>query len=202
MNMNRETWLNTITQAYLVKHFASKGYTIPANVRLSASFTSRGAGMRKGQKTRRIGECWTSSASGDNTIEIMISPVIQDSVKAVGILIHELVHATVGNEAGHGKVFKQCALSVGLQGQMRSTSASPELKAIIQSWVLEAGQYPHAPLTQSGIKKQSTRMIKCVCSHCGYQVYTSKKWIEVVPPSCPDNECEAFGWSMNVGTSD
>ena len=160
---------------------------------MSCSLTSR---------KKAIGQCWSSEASEDKHFEIFIHPSLADSVEVIDTLIHELCHATVGNQAGHGKVFKQCALSVGLQGQMRSTSASPELKAIIQSWVLEAGQYPHAPLTQSGIKKQSTRMIKCVCSHCGYQVYTSKKWIEVVPPSCPDNECEAFGWSMNVGTSD
>jgi hypothetical protein len=117
---------------------------------------------------------------------------------AIDILIHELVHATVGIKAGHKAPFKKCANAVGLIGQMRSAGASPELKAIIQSWVDEAGQYPHAPLTQSGIKKQSTRQIKCVCSHCGYQVYTSKKWIEIAKPVCPDVDCEANGWDMNV----
>ena len=187
--LNREAYLNYITDTYARPHFQTKGYTIPANVRMSCSLTSH---------KKAIGQCWSSEASEDKHFEIFIHPSQADSVGVIDTLIHELCHATVGNKAGHGKVFKQCALSVGLQGQMRSASASPELKAIIQSWVDEAGQYPHAPLTSSGIKKQSTRMIKCVCSHCGYQVYTSKKWIEVVPPSCPDNECEAFGWDMRA----
>jgi hypothetical protein len=186
MNMNRETWLNTITQAYLVKHFASKGYTIPANVRLSASFTSRGAGMRKGQKARRIGECWVSSASADNTIEIMISPVIEDSVKAVGILIHELVHATVGNENGHNAVFKRCANAVGLAGKMTATTESPELVELITQWVADVGSYPHAKLNDN-IGKQSTRMYRCKCrsAGCGYTMRISSKWLKVAIPSCP-----------------
>jgi hypothetical protein len=121
---------------------------------------------------------------------------------AIDILIHELVHATVGIKAGHKAPFKKCANAVGLIGQMRSAGASPELKAIIQTWVDEAGEYPHAPLTQSGIKKQSTRMIKCACKSCGYQVYTSKKWIELALPVCPDSDCDSYGEGMTVQTKD
>ena len=187
--LNREAYLNYITDTYARPHFASKGYTIPENVRMSCSLTST---------KKAIGECWSNLASGDNHYEIFIAPKIADSVMAIDILIHELVHATVGIKAGHKAPFKKCANAVGLIGQMRSAGASPELKAIIQSWVDEAGQYPHAPLTQSGAKKQTTRQIKCVCSHCGYQVYTSKKWIEIAKPVCPDVDCEANGWDMNV----
>jgi hypothetical protein len=190
---NRETYLNHITNTYARPLFESKGYTIPDNIRMSCSLTSR---------KQAIGQCWSSEASGDNHFEIFIAPSQADSVEVIDTLIHELCHATVGNRAGHGKVFKQCANAVGLEGQMRSASANAELKALIQSWVNEAGQYPHAPLTQSGIKKQGTRMIKCVCSHCEYQVYTSKKWIEVALPTCPDQDCEAYGWGMTVETKE
>jgi len=190
---NRETYLNYITDTYVRDHFKAKGYTIPANVRMSCSLTST---------KKAIGQCWSSLNSADNHFEIFISPKVADSVEVIDILIHELVHATVGIKAGHKAPFKACAIAVGLESKMTSASANADLKATIQSWVDEAGQYPHAPLTQSGIKKQSTRMLKCVCSKCGYQVYTSKKWIEVVPPSCPDNECEAYGWSMDVNLPD
>jgi len=186
---NRETYLNYITDTYARPHFAKAGYTIPDNVRMSCSLTS---------SKKHIGECWSSANSEDNTSEIFISPKVADSVEVIDILIHELCHATVGNKAGHGKVFKQCANAVGLEGQMRSASANAELKALIQSWVDQAGQYPHAPLMQSNTKKQTTRQIKCVCSHCEYQVYTSKKWIEVALPTCPDQDCEAYGWGMTV----
>ena len=191
--LNREAYLNYITDTYARPHFQAKGYTIPDRVRMSCSLTS---------SKKHIGECWSNANSEDNHCEIFISPKVADSVEVIDILIHELCHATVGNKAGHGVIFKKCANAVGLEGQMRSASAGAELKAIIQSWVAEAGDYPHAPLTSSGIKKQTTRQIKCVCSHCGYQVYTSKKWIEVSLPTCPDSDCEAFGWNMTANLSE
>jgi len=190
---NRETYLNYITDTYARPYFESKGYTIPQNIRMSCSLTSR---------KQAIGQCWASEASGDNTFEIFIAPSQADSIEVIDTLIHELVHATVGIKAGHGKVFKQCATTVGLEGKMTSASANPELKALIAQWVSEAGQYPHAPLTSSGIKKQSTRMIKCVCDSCGYQVYTSRKWIEVSIPKCPDRECDDYFVEMTVNTDE
>jgi hypothetical protein len=190
--LNREAWLGMMTEQYIKPHFQAKGYTIPENVRMSCAFTSRGA------SGKRIGECWSNKSSEDNTFEIFIHPAISDSNRVADILIHELVHATVGLQAGHGKSFKQCATSVGLTGKMTATIATEELKAIIEQWIAELGQYPHATLSSNGIKKQSTRMIKCVCSKCDYQVYTSKKWIEVSIPVCPDVDCEAYNWNMTV----
>lgn len=187
--MNRESYLNYITNTYARPHFAKAGYTIPANIRMSCSLTSR---------KKHIGECWSSDASQDQHFEIFISPKVADSVEVIDILIHELCHATVGNKAGHGAIFKKCALAVGLEGKMTSASASPELKAIIQSWVDQAGQYPHAPLTQSNIKKQSTRLLKCVCGECGYTVRLAKKWLDVATPECPNPDCFNHGYPMQT----
>lgn len=193
--LNREAWLGLLTEQYIKPHFEAKGYTIPDNVRMSCAFTSRGA------SGKRIGECWSNESSQDGTFEIFIHPAIADSKRVADILIHELVHATVGLEAGHGKQFKQCAVAVGLTGKMTATIATEELKATIGEWVAELGEYPHATLSSNGIKKQSTRMIKCVCSDCGYQVYTSRKWIEVALPTCPNYECEYQGSELlpNLG---
>jgi hypothetical protein len=184
--LNRESWLNIITENHIKPHFTAKGYAIPDNVRLSCSFTSRGAFKKKGQKGVRIGECWSGNRSGDNTIEIMISPVIADSVKAVGILIHELVHATVGNDQGHNNVFKQCAVAVGLQGKMTATTESPELVATINEWLEVMGQYPHAELNDN-MRTQSTRMYKVQCRSvsCGYTMRISSKWLKLAVPECP-----------------
>ena len=188
--LNREAWLGMMTEQYIKPHFTAKGYTIPDNIRMSCAFTSKGA------TGKRIGECWSNESSQDSTFEIFIHPAIADSSRVADILIHELVHATVGLQAGHGKAFKQCAQSVGLTGKMTATVASDELKATISQWVAELGEYPHATLSSNGIKKQSTRMIKCVCSECGYQVYTSRKWIEVALPTCPNDECMYQGNSL------
>lgn len=188
-NINRETWLNELTSQFITPHFEANGYTIPANVRMACSLTSKKA---------HIGECWSSIASQDNHYEIMIAPSIADSSRVADILIHELCHAVVGIAEGHNKVFAKCAKAVGLEGKMTATTATEGLKAKIAEWVAVLGEYPHAPLMQSNAKKQSTRMIKCVCSKCEYQVYTSRKWIEIALPVCPDLDCEANGWEMTV----
>jgi len=191
--LNREAYLNYITDTYARPHFKAKGYTIPDRVRMSCGQTST---------KKAIGECWSSEASEDKHCEIFIAPRLSKSFDVIDTLIHELCHATVGNKAGHGAIFKKCANAVGLEGKMTSAGAGAELKAIIQNWIAEAGEYPHATLLSSNRKKQGTRMLKCVCSHCGYQVYTSKKWIELAKPTCPDADCEAFGWDMSVNLTD
>lgn len=189
---NRETWLNQITAQYIRPHFEKAGYTIPENIRMSCAFTSHGS------KGKRIGECWIDSASGDNTYEIFITPQIADSNRVVDILIHELCHATVGIQAGHKKPFADCAKAVGLTGKMTATVATPELNETITQWVQALGEYPHATLSSNGIKKQSTRLIKCECVKCGYTVRLSKKWIEVALPRCPDLDCEGYDWEMTA----
>ena len=193
---NRETWLNNITAQYIRPHFQKAGYTIPENVRMSCAFTSHGS------KGNRIGECWTDNASGDNTFEIFITPKIADSLRVVDILIHELCHATVGIKAGHKKPFANCAKAVGLTGKMTATIATDELKATIATWVQALGDYPHATLSSNGVRKQSTRLLKCECVKCGYTVRLSKKWIQVALPRCPDQDCDHYDYDMSPQDTD
>ena len=182
--MNRETWLNEIKDKFLVEFFRNAGYEIPTNVRLTCGLPSvKGFSARR----KRIGECWSDTASKDGHFEIMISPTIADNSTVTSTLIHELVHATVGLKAGHSTVFKLCAVAVGLEGKMTATTATEKLKETMNQWFLAIGDYPHAVLNgmTNGMKKQSTRMIKCECDFCGYTVRTSKKWLEVATPKCP-----------------
>ena len=181
---NREAWLNTITNRFIRPLFASKGYTIPANVRLSCSLASSGIHTKKHQKKFALGECYSPTASSDNTIEIMIVPTLADSARVIDVLIHELCHATVGNKEGHNKVFGNCARAVGLEGKLTSTNAGEWLKALISQWVEAEGEYPHAKLNAS-YTKQSTRNLKCECKRCGYTLRTSTKWLKLAMPKCP-----------------
>ena len=180
--MNRETYLNLVTSKYITPLFESKGYVVPANVRMACSLTSG-----RGAKNKAIGLCFHSSASADGTFEIMISPSIAESSRAIDILIHELVHAVVGFKAGHGSAFKRCAESVGLTGKMTATIAGEELKALIATWIADLGEYPHAVLSgdNTGKPKQGTRMLKAVCGDCGYTVRLSAKWAALGAPICP-----------------
>jgi hypothetical protein len=181
---NREQWLNTITNKYLRPHFASKGYTIPNNIRLSCSQSSKGIHTKKHQKRFTLGQCYPASMSSDNTTEIIIVPSLSDSVRVVDVLIHELCHATVGNKEGHNKVFADCAYAVGLEGKPTSTNATEGLKQAILQWVKYEGEYPHATLNAT-YKKQSTRLHKCDCVHCGYTMRISSKWLKLATPRCP-----------------
>ena len=180
---NREAWLNTITNRFIRPLFASKGYTIPANVRLSCSLASGGIHTKKHQKKFTLGECYSPTASGDNTIEIMIVPTLADSARVIDVLVHELCHATVGNKEGHNKVFGDCARAVGLEGKLTSTHAGEWLKALISQWIEAEGEYPHAKLS-TGYRKQTTRLHKCDCA-CGYTMRISSKWLKLATPRCP-----------------
>jgi hypothetical protein len=182
-NTNREQWLNLMADKYIRPMFASKGYTIPTNVRLSCSLASGGIHTKKHQKRFTLGECYSPTMSGDNTIEIMIVPTLADSARVLDVLVHELCHATVGNVNGHNSIFGACARAVGLEGKLTSTKAGEWLSALIAEWIKAEGEYPHATLS-TRYKKQSTRMYKCDCA-CGYTMRISSKWLKIATPRCP-----------------
>ena len=181
---NREAWLNLITDKHIRPLFASKGYTIPENIRLSCSLASGGIHTKKHQKRFTLGECYSPTASSDNTIEIMIVPTLADSKRVIDVLVHELCHATVGNVEGHNKVFGACARAVGLEGKLTATHAGEWLSALITQWVTLEGEYPHATLS-TNYRKQSTRLHKCDCYACGYTMRISSKWLKLATPRCP-----------------
>ena len=180
--MNRETYLKLAAEK-LADLFAEAGAPIPANVRVSCGWP--GGGSRR----TRIGECWSTTASRDGHFEIFISPALAQTSEVLAVLVHELVHAAVGLEAGHGAGFRKIAKRVGLVGKMRSTTAGEELAAKLAAIATEIGsEYPHAELVANGRKKQTTRMIKCECGSCGYTVRTSSKWLDTWgAPLCPCN---------------
>lgn len=182
--MNRETWLGEVTDKYIRQHFISKGYEIPANVKFSCSFSTKGAFKRKGQKRFVAGQCIpTFDSQGKIRHEIVIVPTQSDTIEVLDTLVHELCHATVGNHHEHNLVFSKCAYAVGLEGKPTSTNATEALKATFAEWVKEIGEYPHETL-QVNMRKQSTRLYKCEC-RCGYKMRISRSWLDVAIPKCP-----------------
>jgi len=180
---NRETWLAAAVKV-ATPLFETHGYKVPA-VRVACGWPSKGA---LAAKKRRIGECWPPDASTDGLSQIFVSPFLACPIEILGTLVHEVVHAVVGNDKKHGKVFGKCARLVGLEGKLTATVASPELIAtFVEKWLPELGEFPHAKLDllKSPVKKQTTRMVKCECGECGYVCRTTKKWLEIGPPHCP-----------------
>ncbi len=156
--MNRETWLEKFTDQFLLDHFKNAGYEINSELRSKLKFSCSLTSGRGSKNARAIGLHFDPKASKGAFHEIMISPIIEDSARVADILIHEIVHAVVGNQAGHGKAFKRCALAVGLTGKMTATIASEDLKSKLDSWIESFGKYPHRELMLSG-KKQSRNIL-------------------------------------------
>lgn len=166
--------------------FSNKGFEVP-KVRLATGWPHKGG---LAQKNKRLGECWPGEAATEGVVSIFISPWMDEATADDGVLstlTHGLVHAVVGNAAGHGPKFKACALAVGLEGKMTATHAGADLLERIKTISDELGQYPHAKLdlTQSPTKKQGTRLVKRQCGECGYTIRTTKKWIDIGVPDCP-----------------
>lgn len=181
---SREDWLRKAMGVYFERVFKQHGYKLP-QVRISVGLPY-GRGGKKA-----IGQHWSPKASIDNKGSIFISPTIDGSVEVLATLAHELVHAAIGNEKGHGPEFKECAVKIGLEGKMRATVASAKLQETLKDLIKRIGKYPHRRLNleMHPIKKQTTRMIKMECVNCEYIARASRKVIEAHGPAiCPGCE--------------
>lgn len=178
----RECWLESAA-LLLAADFKSIGFPLPAKIKISVGFPSKSAlAVRK----QRIGECWDGSATTDNIAQVFITPLIDDSIKVLDVLTHELVHAAVGTKCGHKGAFIKAAKAIGLTGKMTETVAGPELLTRLNAIVSCLGPMPHARLIAGGKdKKQSTRLIKAACEKDDYIVRLSRKTLSLGTPICP-----------------
>lgn len=176
--MTREEWLVKATDLFREDLFRRNGATIPT-VRVSVGFPG---GSRGGKSV--IGQIWHGAETSDSVPQVFISPVIDEPVRALDVLVHELVHACTPGD-GHGSAFKRLAVSVGLTGRMTATVAGPSLRAELETIASFLGTYPHAAINLQDRKKQSTRMVKVEC-FCGYCVRMTRKWLDSIgAPMCP-----------------
>lgn len=163
--------------------FLNVGAALPDRIRVSCGWPSKGA---LAVKTKRVGECWSATCSGDETFEVFISPCLKDSNVVLATLTHELVHCACGVECRHGGAFKKVAKSLNLEGKMTATTAGETLKERLKEIITKVGDYPHAELKSSNApKKQGTRLLKALCKECGCVIRITRKWVdEVGLPTC------------------
>lgn len=189
LRSTREDWLNQAA-ALLRPHFAGAGFPLPERIRMTCGFPSKSALSKRNQ---RVGECWTAESSGDKHHEIFISPVLDEPVEVLETLTHELSHAAVGVKHKHRGPFVKCVRALHLEGKPASTEAGEAFKQQIAKSILQKiGKYPHARLVASANpKKQTTRLIKCVCEQCDYTARTTRKWLDTAgAPICPACEIQ------------
>lgn len=180
----REEWL-VEGVAELAPLFEQIGETIP-DVKVSVGWPGG-----SGRKNSVIGQAWNKAASADGIAQVFVSPVLDDPIRVLDVLTHEIVHVIDENASGHKGNFARIAKAVGLEGKMTATVAGEGLKEVLGVISERLGAYPHAALAAGqgadGPKKQGTRMLKVECAEgSGYVVRMTRKWIdEVGTPSCP-----------------
>ena len=198
MTKTRQTWIDdAIAEARPI--FKAAGHPLPRKLRASCSWPVSGA-LRKKNGSRTIGQCFYPEASAAGYTEIALSWAVDKPVEVLAIIWHELVHAALDADAGHGPRFKALATALGLTGKMTATEAGPELTKTLKAIAKRLGKYKHDAVDVAKIHKpQTTRMVKAECGTCGYTVRTSMKWIEIAIPTCPDEDCSNNGFEMEIG---
>jgi len=180
--LTRETWLQTAVTE-LRPYFSARGHTLPP-VQVSIGFTS------SGMRSMTVGQCWPTLLAADHLNHIFIIPGLGDPVEILDTLVHELVHAVLDCHHGHGKEFKNIALSVGLEGRMRSAHAGKELRARLTDLAARLGPLPHAALHKRPLATINTKRPRARCKVCGYEVPMLKKFLDYGPPLCPQHKTE------------
>jgi len=188
LQQTREEWLNALIVEFS-NEFKAEGIKLP-KYRVTCGFPSaRGLSS----KLRTVGECWYPEASSDKTTEIIMSITEDEPVRVAGVVLHEMIHATLGRGFGHGKEFRKIALACGLVGKMTATEEGPEFIKRATPILLKIGVYNHGKLDPKvGTKKQSTRMKKhqCLDPSCGAIWYASRKWFPNYCPVCSGLEID------------
>ena len=139
----RETWLQEGIELLDKEFFSGRDNKLPNKIRVSCGFPKRAT-------HKAIGQCWDNIVSEDETYEIFVSPTKAESVRVLDILLHELIHASVGTEHGHRGPFRTMAKGFGLAGKMTATYAEEgtELYEILSKISSRLGKYPHAPMKE------------------------------------------------------
>ena len=176
----REEWLGVAAEE-IAPYFEAHGFKLPAKLRFACSWP---ANSRGGKKV--LGQCVAPEASQDGHTEIYIVPTVAEPKLALGILVHELVHAAVGVRHKHNRTFAAACAKLGLTGKATEALPGPELAAMLEAKLEVLGAYPHGAVNIDTSKKQATRMLKAVCPETGYSVRLTKKQVAVGMPTSPD----------------
>lgn len=163
--------------------FNDKGFLVPS-CQVSCGFAS--TGIRAGH----IGQCWSRKSCSSAINQIFVCPTLEDPVVVLDTLVHEMAHAVDNCENGHGKAFKKIATTIGLVGPMRSASAGPKLRQVLQNLADRLGPYPHSALKKPSKKIRLYQRPKAVCSSCGFTVPMLKAYLHIGPPICPRDKIE------------
>ena len=171
-----QVWLHKAVELLDKEFFDGHGYALPKKLRCSCGFP-------KG-KGDTIGQCWNPALAADETTHMFISPVLDDPIQVLATLLHEMIHAVLGTEEGHGKTFKKLMKEFGLVGKATATYCEPgtDLHRKLSSMVTKLGKYPHkalVPRTKEGTGKSMGGWLRYrSINEDKYRVVVSPKMVE------------------------
>lgn len=180
----REEWLMAAKDLLQSRIF--RIWEIPENTKVSC-------GPCKG---KAVGTCYNKLLSESGCTEIFISPKINDELRVLDVLAHELIHSILGVNKKHDSKFKKIAKEIGLLEPWTATTASEELKEELKIFLPTLGKYPHAKLLtledkkeQKEPKEQAAKMYVCTGTkeepHDEWKCLVKKKFIDMAEPICP-----------------
>lgn len=142
----REEWLQQGVSLLKEQLFDPRELHLPPIIRVSC-------GLCPGKS---IGLCIDPECVEDGSIAIFLDPRLKDPIELLGTLLHELCHASVGNEYKHKGAFVRIIRELGLEGKPTATVVMPdtELHQILAGMAVSLGDYPHAPVVR---KKKETK---------------------------------------------
>ena len=169
--------------AWLVDRYGGK----PSDYRFNPATTRYACSLMDSGMTKAgsLAHVHYMHATGNRYDEIRMSVEVggrkrkDDSCRVADILLHEMIH-TCARHHGHGGAFASMAATMGLTGRMTATVATPDLRQRIWDDVVSVlGRYPHAKvhLTPRGQRGRGSRLIKCTCPSCGFNMRTTRKWL-------------------------
>jgi len=159
--ITREEWLLNAVEEFR-PYFEDRKLKIQA-VQVSCGFPSKSPLS----KTKRLGECWASESTFDGSRQIFVTPLLSTPVEVLGVLIHELIHASLDDDAKHGPKFKAAMKDIGLEGKATATIPSLELIPYLEAVAEKLGDYPNTPLKPrdpKDKKAQAKKSFKLFCA--------------------------------------
>jgi hypothetical protein len=193
----RESYLqeaaNLILDELIMPAVAAKGFEYPRPAfRISVGWPKHSRGGKA------VAQCFTREASTDGRNEIFVTPEIDDPVRVMDAVAHELIHAVDDCASGHRNFFAAVARAIGLEGPLTATEAGPELAGKLSEIAGLLGGFPHHRMDiGKSHKPGGTRLVKVECSDCGFHFRTSQKQIDLIPA---DHACPACAAPSSLQT--
>lgn len=169
----------------------------PEKAAITIGFPSK----RALSKQKAIGECWGNwyeKVEGEEKTKeqiffVSIHPLIYPQpITILQTLLHEMVHAVLKCEGGHGYAFKKWCDKLGFEGPATSNFAGPVLKVKLEEIAKELGPLPSGEgiLVEKTKKPQTTRMRLYTCTKCGQKLRAAKDGLKIKHVDCEDAEFE------------